>query len=109
MASILQDETGTGRGTWQQAKTGAPSYVKIVFEDPQDPNKPSEDEIANSCVVDIITSDASGDGAGGKVVTEKTIIVNENARRIVLPAGAYYINAEVQRNLQSHPVTVEVV
>jgi hypothetical protein len=94
MAAVHSGETNTpDQGTWVQASSSNPSYVKIVIDD------------AGDARVQVITSDTNGVGAGGEAVHEPATVTSTGS--VVLPAGTYYIAADIIENETT--VDVEVV
>jgi len=77
--SILSGATTETQGSWTQVDSSTPTYVKVLID-------------GDRAEVEILSSETNGTGQGGQAVVEQTCYHDDS---VVLPAGSYYINAEV--------------
>ena len=90
--AIHTGATGTpDTGTWVQAATGYPSFVRVASDDPE------------SRVL-ILISEAAGAGIGDDPEDVVELYGNDF---VFLPAGTYQINADVRENPETLSVTVQ--
>jgi len=99
MATILNNATSTGTGTWQQAGVD-PSYVRVTVE--------GQDADAD---LTLLSSETNGPGIGSDPTAEESLIApqTEIDETYIFPAGAYYLNARIDRIKGDTTVNVEIV
>jgi hypothetical protein len=99
MATILNNATSTGTGTWQQASPD-PSYVRVTVE--------GQDADAQ---LTLLSSETSGAGIGSDPAEEESVIAPQSDidETFIFPAGSYYLNARIDRIDGDTTVNVEIV